>query len=236
MEGLKSFPSLIALAATILVTFSVFSVEAQLSTPCTASMVTSFTPCINFITGSTANGASPNAGCCDSVKSLMSGSMDCACLIVTGNVPISLPINRTLALSLPQACKSNLPLQCKASGVPLPAPGPVLFAPPVAPAASPVAPAASPLSPVANAPSPFSPTASKSSLAVAESPAETPAETQDETPEETPASAPVHSVAPKTTPGIKPIVTSTSASNPSYIPSPFVLVVFMGIIMVFKGY
>ncbi|KAG5514482.1 hypothetical protein RHGRI_035776 [Rhododendron griersonianum] len=263
MEGLKGFRAIVAITAAVLVvTCSVISVQAQISTPCTASQVTSFTPCINFITGSSAgSSATPTAGCCDSVKSLMSGSMDCACLIVTGNVPISLPINRALAISLPRAC--GLPLQCKASGVPLPAPGPVLFAPPppppplvpasaplspvavplpppLVPASSPLSPvavplppslvpASSPLSPVAaaSAPSPLSPTASKSSLAAAGTPAETPAET--------PASRPVHSVAPTATPGTKPVVTSTSASSPSYIPSPFVLLVFMGI-MVFKGH
>ncbi|XP_058197814.1 non-specific lipid transfer protein GPI-anchored 16-like [Rhododendron vialii] len=265
MEGLKGFRAIVAITAAVLVvTCSVISVQAQISTPCTASQITSFTPCINFLTGSSAGGsATPTAGCCDSVASLMSGSMDCACLIVTGNVPISLPINRTLAISLPRAC--NLPLQCKASGVPLPAPGPVIFAPPpppLVPASSPLSPvaalpppshvpasspshvpASSPLSPVAAlppsshvpaspplspvaaaaAPSPFSPTASKSTLAAAETPAETPA------------SPPVHSVAPTATPGIKPVVTSTSASSPSYIPSPFVLLVFMGI-MAFKGH
>ncbi|KAF7120219.1 hypothetical protein RHSIM_Rhsim13G0026900 [Rhododendron simsii] len=252
MEGLKGFRAIVAMTAAVLVvTCSVISVQAQISTPCTASQVTSFTPCINFITGSSAGGSgTPTAGCCDSVESLMSGSMDCACLIVTGNVPISLPINRTLAISLPRAC--NLPLQCKASGVPLPAPGPVLLAPPpppLVPASSPLSPvaappprshvpASSPLSPVAAAaaPSPFSPTASKSSIDVAETPAETPAEKPDEAPAETPASPkPVHSVAPTATPGIKPVVTSTSASSPSYIPSPFVLLVLMGI-MVFKGH
>lgn len=113
MEGLKGFRAIVAITAAVLVvTCSVISVQAQISTPCTASQVTSFTPCINFITGSSAGGnATPTAGCCDSVKSLMSGSIDCACLIVTGNVPISLPINRALAISLPRAC--NLPLQCQ---------------------------------------------------------------------------------------------------------------------------
>ncbi|KAE8665434.1 putative mitochondrial ribosomal protein L24 [Hibiscus syriacus] len=53
----------------------------------------------------------------------MSGSMDCACLIFTASVPIQLPINRTLAISLPQACNmDSVPVQCKAYGTPLPAP------------------------------------------------------------------------------------------------------------------
>lgn len=114
MEGLKKFPFLNA-ALAILLIFSVSSVNAQITTACTNSMINSFTPCLNYITGSIGNsGASPTAGCCDSVKALMSTSMDCTCLIITGNVPFSLPINRTLAISLPRACKtSGVPIQCK---------------------------------------------------------------------------------------------------------------------------
>jgi hypothetical protein len=41
-------------------------------------------------------------------------STSCACLILTGNVPLGLPINRTLAVTLPKACNSmSVPLQCK---------------------------------------------------------------------------------------------------------------------------
>ncbi|XWS36323.1 hypothetical protein CRYUN_Cryun20dG0075300 [Craigia yunnanensis] len=142
MEGFKVF-QLIAILSTI----SAISVKGQISTACTASMISSFTPCLNFITGSTGNGSSPNQGCCDSLKSLMSSSMDCACLIITANVPFQLPINRILALSLPRACNiGGVPVQCKASGTPLPAPGPVPFLlPPTLPptAASLLSPAAS---------------------------------------------------------------------------------------------
>ena len=114
MENPNSFPSLKTLLATTLVIISIASVNAQISTPCTASMITSFTPCINFITGSSGGGPSPTAGCCDSLRSLMSISRDCTCLIITGNVPFSLPINRTLAISLPRACQSSgVPIQCK---------------------------------------------------------------------------------------------------------------------------
>ncbi|CAL5425223.1 unnamed protein product [Camellia sinensis] len=216
MEGSKNFLSLIAIISAAML---VISVKGQLGTPCTTSMVSSFTPCLNYITGSSSSGVSPATGCCDAVKSLMSGSMDCACLIVTGNVPFSLPINRTLAISLPQACKSSggLPLQCKASGVPLPAPGTTGK---LTKSVIQFGPTSSPLSPDASAP--FSPTASKA--------AEMASPPVDDT--TTPASPPVSLVAPKATPGIRPVVTPTSisASNPSYNPSPFVLLVFIGII------
>ncbi|CAN1176870.1 Non-specific lipid transfer protein GPI-anchored 16 [Linum perenne] len=111
----------------------VTAVDAQqtISTPCTASMITSFSPCLNFITGSTNNGASPTAMCCDALKGLVSSSMECACLLVTANVPLQLP--RPVSVSLPRACKMGVPLQCKASGSPLPAPGPAVLGGPPAP-------------------------------------------------------------------------------------------------------
>ncbi|KAB2050665.1 hypothetical protein ES319_A12G003400v1 [Gossypium barbadense] len=119
MEGFKVL-HLIAILSTL----SMVSVNGQISTACSASMISSFTPCLNFITGSSGNGSSsPTQGCCSSLKSLMSTSMDCACLIITASVPFQLPINRTLALSLPRACNmGGVPVQCKASGTPLPAP------------------------------------------------------------------------------------------------------------------
>ncbi|CAK9155299.1 unnamed protein product [Ilex paraguariensis] len=176
-------------------------------------MITSFTPCLNYITGSTSGNrvAAPTSDCCNSLRSLMSTSMDCTCLIVTGNVPVSLPFNANLAISLPQACSGSVPLQCKASGVPLPAPGPVLFGPSASPAAS-----ASTSSTASNA-------ADMTSAA---------AETTEDI---TPASPPVASLTPMANPGIRPVVTSTSASNPSYVSSSTIsiLLIFVGI-MVFK--
>ncbi|KAA8543265.1 hypothetical protein F0562_021240 [Nyssa sinensis] len=212
MEGFKAFPCLIA---TLLVLFPLISVNGQISTPCTSSMISSFTPCINYITGSTSSGSSPTSDCCASLGSLISDSMDCSCLIITGNVPLSLPfpINPSLAISLPQACQQqgSVPLQCKASGVPLPAPGPVSFGPT--------------LSPIASAP--LSPRASKAS-ASKPPPAET-------TKQITSASPPVHSVARTANPGIRPVLTPTSASNPTYLSSPSILLIIVGI-MVFKCY
>lgn len=114
MENANSFLHLNLVSATMLI-FYVVSVNCQISTPCTVSMLTSFTPCLNFITGSTRNGASsPSTACCDSLKSVMSSSVDCGCLLITGNVPFSLPINRTIAITLPRACNSaSVPIQCK---------------------------------------------------------------------------------------------------------------------------
>ncbi|XP_039140671.1 non-specific lipid transfer protein GPI-anchored 19-like [Dioscorea cayenensis subsp. rotundata] len=106
--------------------------SSQISTPCTNTLLSSFTPCLNYLTGSTNGGGSPTSDCCDSLGSLISSSAECACMIITGNVPI--PINRALAISLPKICNSkSVPLQCKTSSTPLPAPGPVAFAPSLPP-------------------------------------------------------------------------------------------------------
>jgi hypothetical protein len=82
---------------------------------CTASLITSFTPCLNFLTNSTNGGGSaPTQDCCRSLAALVNASTGCACLILTGNVPLGAPVNRTLAVMLPKACDSAaVPLQCR---------------------------------------------------------------------------------------------------------------------------
>lgn len=86
----------------------------QVATSCTATLITTFTPCLNFITGSTNGGGSPTQGCCSSVAEMVRTGADCFCLILTGNVPFSLPINRTLAISLTRLCGGmSVPLQCR---------------------------------------------------------------------------------------------------------------------------
>lgn len=82
--------------------------------PCTSSMLTSFTPCMNYVTNSSLNGTSPTADCCNVLKSFVSNGTGCLCLIATGAVPFNIPINRSLALSLPRACNMpGVPLQCQ---------------------------------------------------------------------------------------------------------------------------
>ncbi|XP_027120246.1 non-specific lipid transfer protein-like 1 [Coffea eugenioides] len=124
-------------------------VYGQINSPCTTSMLTSFTPCLNFITNSSTNGNSPTADCCNVIKAFMANSTGCLCLVATGGVPFNLPINRTLVLSLPRTCNQpGVPLQCKASVAPIPAPGPLAGGPAVSPAANPptgtMSPAAAP--------------------------------------------------------------------------------------------
>ncbi|KAL3849884.1 hypothetical protein ACJIZ3_011766 [Penstemon smallii] len=210
------------LLATLFVS-SIFTTNAQISTPCTSSMITSFTPCLNFVTGSSGTGSSPTKECCDSVKSLMEGSMDCTCLIITGNVPVSIPfVNRSLAISLPRVCQSSVPIQCKSTGVPLPAPGPVLFGPPLPPAAS--APHSHSHSP-ASAPHSHShsPKGSKA-VGVAAPP------TGDQILDFSPVSPPESTLGPSANPGIRPVVRPNSASNKNVLPLQSLLVMLMGII------
>ncbi|RDX87348.1 hypothetical protein CR513_31191, partial [Mucuna pruriens] len=127
MGQLSSFEMTLILALTVT---SINLVMAQISTPCATSMINTITPCANFITGSINNGLTPSATCCESLLSLISTSVDCACLLISANVPLQLPFNRVLALFLPQACNVNqMPALCKASASPLPAPGPALLGP-----------------------------------------------------------------------------------------------------------
>ncbi|XP_059440026.1 non-specific lipid transfer protein GPI-anchored 16-like [Corylus avellana] len=199
-----------AILATLLL-ISAISVNGQISTPCTTSMLSSFTPCFNFITGSTNNGSTPTTGCCASLQTLMSTSVDCACLLITANVPVQLPINRTLALSLPRACNmASVSAQCKASGSPLPSPGPISFGP------------AQP--PPSIAASPFSPRASKAE-ALAPAPES-----------ETPASPPVEAEAPTTTstPAKRPVLTPSTSAPSSVYPAPLLLLLLGA--MIFKSF
>ncbi|XP_021897131.1 proline-rich receptor-like protein kinase PERK2 isoform X2 [Carica papaya] len=164
-------------------------------------MLSTVTPCLNFLTNSTANGTSPTSDCCNALKSLTGNSMDCVCLVVTGNVPLTIPINRTLAISLPRACNMpGVPLQCKASAAPLPAPGPVALGPILSPGASP--------SSSTEVPQP-TPSASQ------------PPES-DTTPSLTP---PVDAETPNTTAGSRPVLTP-SAAPPASSLSPYFLLLF----------
>ncbi|CAA6675244.1 unnamed protein product [Spirodela intermedia] len=67
----------------------------------------SFTPCVNYLTGSKQRAAGADgAECCGAFGGLLSSSTSCACQILTGSIP-SLPFNRTLALKLPSYCNST---------------------------------------------------------------------------------------------------------------------------------
>ncbi|KAM3244315.1 hypothetical protein ACQJBY_055946 [Aegilops geniculata] len=144
-------PKLLALAVSAAVLLALAlpapaSGQAGAAAPsCTASLVSSFTPCLGYITNG--NSSSPTPGCCRSLSALVNASTGCACLLLTGSVPLGgVPVNRTLAVTLPRACNSMaVPLQCKDASAQLPAPAPAP-GPVTAAAASP---AMAPLPPVA---------------------------------------------------------------------------------------
>ncbi|GJM96884.1 hypothetical protein PR202_ga13758 [Eleusine coracana subsp. coracana] len=100
--------------ALLLLLLAAAPASGQVATSCTSMLITTFTPCLNFVTGSTNGGGSPTEQCCGSLAEMVRTGADCACLILTGNVPFSLPINRTLAISLPRLCNSmSVPLKCR---------------------------------------------------------------------------------------------------------------------------
>ncbi|KAK6937559.1 Bifunctional inhibitor/plant lipid transfer protein/seed storage helical domain [Dillenia turbinata] len=212
MEGFMAFMNPFLVVATLSAISVIPATKAQIGTPC-ASSITSFTPCFNYVTGSSPNGSSPIAGCCDSFKTMMDTSADCACLVITGSVPFSFPFNRTLSISFLRACQLTLPVRCKASGAPLPTPGPV----PILLAPTP-------------APSPFSFQASEESVSQAPEP-EAPSPEPGLTSDIAPASPPADTTDIPTT--TKPVLTP-SASNPSCVFNPSLLL--LSIIMFFKYY
>lgn len=199
----------ITLVLAIVSILSVVPSYGQTSSPCNASMIISLAPCMNFITNSTSNGTSPTTACCDALKSVTSTNVDCACLLVTGNIPFQLPINRTLALSLPRACNTaGVPLQCKASGAPIPAPGPIALGPTLSP---PAAPSLSPQAP---------------SVPESESPALTP---ESNTPA---VITPTTPVTPATPSGSRTVDTPSSSAVPSRSISSSVLLSVVGVLVI----
>ncbi|KAI8012412.1 hypothetical protein LOK49_LG06G02993 [Camellia lanceoleosa] len=175
-------------------------------------MLSSFSPCMNFITNSTASGTSPTTDCCNSLRSLASNGMACLCLIATGSVPFQIPINRTVASSLPRACNMpRVPVQCKASVAPIPVPGPIALSPTLSPSA------AAPLSPQAASvvPNPVSPALAPEA---------------DTTPLLTPPSPTMASEAPTANSGSRPVLTPSAATPPHNF-SPFLQLALLAAIV-----
>ncbi|XP_048536305.1 non-specific lipid transfer protein GPI-anchored 20-like [Triticum urartu] len=118
----------LAVSAAVLLALALPAPASGQAASCTASLVSSFTPCLGYITNSTSS-TSPTVACCRSLSALVNASTGCACLLLTGSVPLGgVPVNRTLAVTLPRACNSMaVPLQCKdaSAQLPAPAPGPV---------------------------------------------------------------------------------------------------------------
>ncbi|XP_054787412.1 non-specific lipid transfer protein GPI-anchored 5-like [Prosopis cineraria] len=82
---------------------------------CTSAL-TSMSPCLNYITGSS---PTPSSTCCSQLSSVVQSSPQCLCSVLNGGgSSLGITINQTLALSLPGACKVQTPpvSQCKGAG------------------------------------------------------------------------------------------------------------------------
>ncbi|GJY48483.1 non-specific lipid-transfer protein-like protein [Tanacetum coccineum] len=190
----------------------VVPVYSQINTPCSPSMITSFTPCLNLLTNSTTNGSTtPMSDCCNFLKTLMSTGTDCLCLIVSGSVPFQIPFNRSLALSLPSVCRMpGVPLQCKAAAAaPISPTGPAALVPAPAPGSSSTVPGA--LSPALAPESNTTPTLTPPLAPEANA-----------TPDLTPPSTGVGSGVPSTNSGSRPTLTPSAAAS-TYDNLPFIL-------------
>ncbi|XP_043691445.1 non-specific lipid transfer protein GPI-anchored 5-like [Telopea speciosissima] len=92
---------LVAIAVTML--YWVGAAVAQSS--CT-SMIVGMAPCLSYITGNSSN---PTSSCCQQLSSVVQSQPQCLCQVVNGAATLGIPINQTLALSLPAACNVQTP-------------------------------------------------------------------------------------------------------------------------------
>ncbi|XP_044504217.1 non-specific lipid transfer protein GPI-anchored 15-like [Mangifera indica] len=77
--------------------------------------LTTMAPCVNFLVG---NSSTPSSSCCSQLGAVAKSAPDCLCGALNGSVPtMGININRTIALTLPDACQlqSTSINQCKQS-------------------------------------------------------------------------------------------------------------------------
>ncbi|KAM6558681.1 hypothetical protein CsatA_027920 [Cannabis sativa] len=112
--GLKKIE--LGVALVLLMTILLGRATAQSS--CSNSLM-SLAPCLNYITGNSSS--NPSSSCCSSLTSVVQSSPQCLCSVLNGGATsFGITVNRTLALSLPGACKVNTPplSQCNAANSP----------------------------------------------------------------------------------------------------------------------
>ncbi|KAI9119429.1 hypothetical protein K1719_010104 [Acacia pycnantha] len=103
------------LAMVLVATTTLMWTQTAAQSSCTSAL-TSMSPCLNYITGSS---SSPSPTCCSQLSSVVQSSPQCLCSLLNGGgSSLGITINQTLALSLPGACKVQTPpvSQCKAAG------------------------------------------------------------------------------------------------------------------------
>ncbi|KAF3436271.1 hypothetical protein FNV43_RR23363 [Rhamnella rubrinervis] len=91
--------------------------EAAAQSSCTTA-ITNLSPCLNYITGSS---STPSSSCCSQLSNVVQSSPQCLCSLLNGGAAsLGIPVNQTLALSLPGACKVRTPpiTQCQAANGP----------------------------------------------------------------------------------------------------------------------
>ncbi|XP_044485133.1 non-specific lipid transfer protein GPI-anchored 15-like isoform X1 [Mangifera indica] len=85
---------------------------AQSNSNCN-TVLNNLAPCLDFLTGTS---TTPSSSCCTQLGAVAKSSPDCLCAALNGSLPTTgIKINRTIALSLPDACqvKSSSLDQCK---------------------------------------------------------------------------------------------------------------------------
>ncbi|KAJ7972769.1 Non-specific lipid-transfer protein-like protein family [Quillaja saponaria] len=103
--------------ALVLVLVAILWNPTAAQSGCTSAL-TSMASCLNYITG---NSSTPSASCCSQLSSVAQSSPQCLCSVLNGGgAPFAININQTLALSLPGACKIQMPpiSQCRAAAAP----------------------------------------------------------------------------------------------------------------------
>ncbi|CAB4291672.1 unnamed protein product [Prunus armeniaca] len=90
---------------------------AMAQSGCTTALA-SLAPCLSYVTGNSSN---PSSSCCSQLSNVVQSSPQCLCSLINGGgSSLGITINRTLALSLPSACKVQTPpaSQCQGANGP----------------------------------------------------------------------------------------------------------------------
>ncbi|KAK1352662.1 Non-specific lipid-transfer protein-like protein family [Heracleum sosnowskyi] len=79
---------------------------ARAQSGCTSALL-GLSPCLTFVTG---NSSTPSSSCCSTLSNIVQSQPQCLCSLVNGGAAnLGIPINQTLALTLPGASVANAP-------------------------------------------------------------------------------------------------------------------------------
>ncbi|GAB2294826.1 hypothetical protein Dimus_029019 [Dionaea muscipula] len=104
----------VSVLALVLVSMIPAGAMAQSSSSCT-NVLTSLSPCLNYITGSS---STPSSGCCTQLASVVKSQAQCLCEVLNASSSsLGININQTRALDLPSICTVQTPAisQCSSS-------------------------------------------------------------------------------------------------------------------------